>query len=269
MRRAWIPLSVIAALLALALLLAAPPAGAQVTGTNDYDTDDDRLIEIDSLAKLNAIRYDANGDGLRGTVSTADWNANHNASGVFDDPLSNQCPTSCQGYELTADLTFPTSGTYSSWTPIASYAAILDGQGHTLTGLTVSATTESHTGAVRRSWPPAPMCGMWGWFNPSVTLTFSSTRGVGGLAGYIRSGAQANSSYVSGGTITLAGTNLLRRRPGRTDRWHRAGQLLHRHRHLRRRPRRPPGGRLGGAYRQRLGHRQLRRRRGDAQHCQR
>ena len=45
----------------LLLLLAVAPAGAQTIV--DYDTDDNGLIEIDSLSKLNAIRHDLDGNG--------------------------------------------------------------------------------------------------------------------------------------------------------------------------------------------------------------
>ena len=46
----------IAALLALRGVAAQTPT--------DYDTDNDGLIEVDSLAKLNAMRWDLNGDGV-------------------------------------------------------------------------------------------------------------------------------------------------------------------------------------------------------------
>ena len=36
----------------------------QAASSADYDTDDDGLIEVDSLAKLNAMRWDLDGDGL-------------------------------------------------------------------------------------------------------------------------------------------------------------------------------------------------------------
>ena len=59
-------------LLSLALALVflsgqpAPAAQAQTTTptTVDYDSNDDRLIEISNLAQLNAIRWDLNGDGV-------------------------------------------------------------------------------------------------------------------------------------------------------------------------------------------------------------
>ena len=55
-----------------ALLLFSPanPAGAQSV-TNDYDTDNDGLIEVDSLAKLNAIRFDPDGNGASSNAGYA------------------------------------------------------------------------------------------------------------------------------------------------------------------------------------------------------
>ena len=119
------------ALLALALLFFVPQAGAQ---TNiDYDTDDDRLIEIDTPAKLNAIRHDLTGAG---TATHADYVA------AFPSPAAAQCPTSCQGYELTADLDL--SG-YASWSPIGAdsnastrYQARFNGNGHTISNMTIA-----------------------------------------------------------------------------------------------------------------------------------
>ena len=68
----------------------------------DYDSDDDGLIEVDNLAKLNAIRWDMNGDG------SADDSANSASyAAAFPNPVSGMgCPSGCAGYELTADLDF-------------------------------------------------------------------------------------------------------------------------------------------------------------------
>ena len=55
-------------LLALSVI-AKPPAPAQaqpvgIVDDQDYDADDDGLIEVSSLSQLNAIRWDLDGDGL-------------------------------------------------------------------------------------------------------------------------------------------------------------------------------------------------------------
>ena len=193
------------------MLFAVPPAGAQ---TVDYDTDDDRLIEVDSLAKLNAIRYDVDGDGLRGSVSVSDWN-NYTAAGVFPNAAGNQCDDpsttgtteTCAGYELTASLTFPSSGQFSTWTPLGALAsrftATFDGQGHTLTGLTASSGIASGlfgavgSGGVIRN---------LGVINATAAVS-SNGGGAGAVAGIMFSGSQLYSSYATGGAITAAADN--------------------------------------------------------------
>ena len=188
------------------MLLSIQPAGAQSV---DYDTDDDGLIEVDSLAKLNAMRYDLDGDGLRGSVSVSDW-ANYTAAGVFPNAASNQCPNpGCAGYELTANLTFPSSGQFSPWTPIgavpssARFAATFDGQGHTLTGLTSSSGiaaglfgTVGNGGVIRNL----------GVINATAAVS-SDGGGAGAVAGIMFSGSQLYSSYATGGAITAAADN--------------------------------------------------------------
>ena len=73
----------------------------------DYDSDDDGLIEIDSLAQLDAIRHDRGGDG----GPTADGKT------AYESAFSNAVEwmgchglEGCSGYELTADLDFDTNG---------------------------------------------------------------------------------------------------------------------------------------------------------------
>ena len=215
-RRFQRPAAPLLALLALGLLLLlltlAPPAGAQ-TGTNDYDTDDDGLIDIDSLAKLNAIRYDVNGDGLRGTVSSTDWTNNYLTA--FPDPLSTQCPSGCQGYELTASLTFPSSGAYSSWSPLGADAAAtrynttFNGRGHTLTDLSVTSNTE-HVGLFGRLAAGAVIRDL-GLINPTISQAAGANPAqnarLGALAGSANAGATVTAVYVSGGSITSYSAN--------------------------------------------------------------
>ena len=106
---------------------------------NDYDADDDGLIEVWNLAQLNAIRWDPDGDGSSG-------NSNYNEAY----PLAQSamgCPASgCRGYELAADLNLDTDGDGevdsdddywndgAGWQPIGSssnrFDAIFDGNGY-------------------------------------------------------------------------------------------------------------------------------------------
>ena len=113
---------------------ATPTATATVPPLNaDYDNDNDGLIEIRTLAQLNAIRYDLNGDGLQGSVSASDWATYTTA---FLNAVSGMgCPQpNCTGYELMMDLDFDTDGdgdvdssdTYPNWTPIGTAANKFD-----------------------------------------------------------------------------------------------------------------------------------------------
>ena len=73
-------------------------------GTRDYDRDDDDLIEVSTLAQLDAIRYDSNGNGV--VDDPSDWPSYFAA---FTQATGNMgCSSRCVGYELTADLDFDT-----------------------------------------------------------------------------------------------------------------------------------------------------------------
>ena len=121
---------------------------------------DPRLIDVDNLEKLNAIRYDLDGDGIADeTTDEADYNA---AFGTVS------CPDGCEGYELTANLDFNDidgSGTASKWAnpeaggtveggwePIGegptdenwggeAFSATFDGNGHTISNFYVDRKT--------------------------------------------------------------------------------------------------------------------------------
>ncbi len=118
-----------------------PPAAA---GDVDYDIDNDGLIEVSNLTQLNAIRWDADGDG------TSDGgNGNAGYAEAFPEALEGKgCPnTGCVGYELTADLDFDTNGNGESdagdtywnsgkgWSPVPRFSAIFDGGEHTISNL--------------------------------------------------------------------------------------------------------------------------------------
>jgi hypothetical protein len=146
-------------------LTAAVTVAIRVTDVDiDYDRDDDHLIDVDSLDKLNAIRWDLDGDGAVDQQSNA---ANYErafpdrsdgmgcGAGDHDDDSSTDDQAMCQGYELTADLDFDVGGdgevdqrdnTYPNWTPIGNYThpftAIFDGRGHTISNLSITVTTD-------------------------------------------------------------------------------------------------------------------------------
>ena len=186
-------------LLALGLLLllaVAAPAGAQ-TNNVDYDTDDDGLIEIDSAAKLIAIRYDLDGNG---TVASGDVT---NYAMGFPTPLSTQCPSStCTGYELDADITL-TAG----WTPTGTWTTTFEGNGHTISGLSITGVTSGHAGLFSELGGTGVIRSV-GLLSPTVTSSASgTTASAGPLAGQAAASSVIRASYVSGGTVTVSGNS--------------------------------------------------------------
>ena len=129
-----------------------PTATATPTLTpepNDYDRDDNDLIEVATLAQLNAIRWDLNGDG------TPDDGANAAAYvAAFPNAATGMgCPGGgCTGHELTADLDFSGSSWASGlgWDPIgtfsAQFTATFDGKGHTISNLYINRPSASDIG---------------------------------------------------------------------------------------------------------------------------
>ncbi len=121
----------------------------RVPGEADYDIDDDNLIEVSSLAQLNAIRWDLNGNGA---PSAGNGDAYFTA---FPDALLDMgCAATCIGYELTANLDFDTNNDGRTdvagddywngglgWDPIAGkstapwYEGVFHGNGHTISNL--------------------------------------------------------------------------------------------------------------------------------------
>ncbi len=100
---------------------------AQLTQTTSAQYN---LLPIDSAGKLNAMRYDWDGNGVP-ERSAADYQA------LFGD---NPCPGgNCTGYKLTADIDLSSC---LSWVPIElkPYSKfIFDGQGHTIENLRADA----------------------------------------------------------------------------------------------------------------------------------
>ena len=214
-------------------LLGAPDAGEASSHWTDYDTDDDGLIDITTLAQLDAIRHDLNGNG---DATHADYVA------AFPSRDTNSatrmgCPSgTCIGYELmnnldfdendddqitSADATYWNSG--AGWTPLGGadeathqdYTAIFEGNNHTISNLYISLNTTSASvatfvglfsdighptdanqpGAVRNV----------GLVNPSVNNTRTGNASfarTGALAGRNNTHGTVTGSYVSGGSVT-------------------------------------------------------------------
>ncbi len=198
-------LTLIAALAAL-ILYAALPAGAQTY--TDYDSDNDGLIDIRTIAQLQGIRFDHDGNGWirpqsRGT-DLAPYNAafpNRQTSSV--DTLAATttrmgCPAACIGYELMNNLDFAdATTTQRNWTTGYAYAGILEGNGYAISNIIVDPGNAS--GGLFRQLEAAGVIRNLGMINP--TITGQAT--IAGLAA-VNQGAII-ASYVAGGTITAAG----------------------------------------------------------------
>ena len=154
----------------------APASVTYMLGAVDYDSDDDGLIEVDSLAQVNAIRYDLDGDGAADdTANDASYAAvfldSAPGMGCPDadhdgDPNTAEQPV-CTGYELAADLDFDEDGdgnrndtwnTGDGWQPIgvfsddgdatndAAFTAVFEGNGRTVSNLFISRSGANYVG---------------------------------------------------------------------------------------------------------------------------
>ncbi len=191
------------------------PAQRQAAAGRDYDSDDDGLIDVDSVYKLNAIRHDLNGDGLPEAAGDYPAYAGAFAGGELatTTPAAARmgCPATCVGYELTGDLDFAadlmsvtSTDAYPNWTPIGGeYAAVFDGGGHTIARLTIDSgagnaglfDTLAAGGQVRDL----------GMLSPDIR---SSGVNAGAIAGQVAAGAEIRASYVDDGSITVAGNTM-------------------------------------------------------------
>ena len=200
-------------------------AAARVNAAgHDYDRDDNGLIEVDSLARLDAVRWDLDGDGAADAGSAADDAASYAAA--FPYPAAGMgCPSAgCIGYELTQSLDFDTDGdgaTYRvashgtvagdagdayynggrGWTPIGrrqnAYDAVFDGKGYVIANLFIS-TTQAESIGLFGSIGTAGAVRNLGLLDVQVRYSSNSTVAseIGGLLG--RSAGTVGHCYATG-----------------------------------------------------------------------
>ena len=208
---------------------------AQQTGV-DYDTDDDNLIEISSLAQLNAIRYDLDSNG---TDAARDDAALPAAAAFPGLGAGTDCAPGCAGFELMANLDFDTNGsggthtagvgdtgdtycnpvsstdsTCQGWLPIGghsrtafqSFTGTLEGNDHTISNLYINQSTSGDDDGF--------YAGLFGTFtgairnvglvNPYVRNTRTGGRPAASLE--MTTGALAGRNNLDQSTTTAAGT---------------------------------------------------------------
>ena len=185
-----------------------------------HNTDVASLINVSSLAQLDAIRWDLDGNGTADnpTASTAPDDANAQTQGdAYAAAFPNvTCPSDgCKGYELMNDLNLSGSRWASGdgWDPIGIYTssggspygspftAIFDGNGHSISNLYIDREEEDGVG----------LFGNFGSYGGSRTIEIRNLElrnvdvtggeNVGGLVGYNGGGSISNSS-VTGGSVT-------------------------------------------------------------------
>ena len=186
----------------------------QSTAPGDYDADNNGLIEISSLAQLDAVRYDTDGDG-----NVADQHYVLYTQAFTDPRFDMGCPSDgCHGYELAADLDFDTNGNGEDdagddywndgkgWEPIGDFehpfTATFDGNSRTISNLHINRPTEDEIGFFGRA--------DVGNVIRNVTLASVNVTGdaqVGGLVGSIWNSTISDSS-VSGGSVTGTGYDI-------------------------------------------------------------
>ena len=170
------------------------------------DTDFDNRIEISTVAQLNAMRWDADGDGL------SDFRARIAAftEAFGDAPITGLvCPTGCAGYELVRDLDLagvdwvpiglPHDATRTDILSAGPFGTVFDGNGHTISNLTVDSTRFLHVGLFAELHGADTVVRGLGLIDVNV-----HGERAGGLAGWNRS--TIASSYVTGSVSAASGT---------------------------------------------------------------
>ena len=148
----------------------AGPLNAVASDVVNYDSDGDGLIEIRSLAQLNAVRWDLDGDGMvTDDTTSADVNEADEYAAAFPQAATGMgCPaTGCVGYELAMSLDFDTDTAgvrtddayYNGgegWEPIGCcgsddrFTATFEGNGHTIANLFIEQSTSDRLGLFGR-----------------------------------------------------------------------------------------------------------------------
>ena len=167
----------------------------------DIDEDDDGLIEVNDLETLNAMRYQPDGSGLQ-------------LSATAEKTMLGCAIGGCKGYELTTDLDFEDSASYSStvnqvmwtvenyedsadrgWQPIGSFDnqfnAFFEGNNYTIFNLMINRPDSDDIGLFGETGSAAKITNV-GLFNVNI----KGDDHVGGLVGRNRS--SITNSYMTG-----------------------------------------------------------------------
>ena len=177
-------------------------------GITDADADSDGLIEVSTLEQLNAIRYN-----LMGTGRTLIEGEETDSSGCPVVVLDGVLQLHCSGYELTNNLDFDTNtdgvmdenDAYwddgAGWESIGTdydtpFTSTFDGNGHQIRNLYIDRSSTDYVGLfgfISGKSAQLRNIGLTG-----ELMRVVGYKDVGGLAGYARSAARIEQSYVTG-----------------------------------------------------------------------
>ena len=173
-----------------------PASNEQVVaplGNTDYDQNNNNLIDVTTLAQLDAIRYDLDGNGS----PTGNINAYNLA--FLGRATDMGCQSTCTGYELMNDLNFDENGngsrddTYNTgagWNPMSTFTATFQGNGHVIDNLFINRpTTTINIGLFGVSTGVLSQLGL-------VNVAITGGNNTGGLVGDNR--GTVSTSYVTG-----------------------------------------------------------------------
>ena len=172
------------------------------------------LIEIATLAQLNAIRYDLDGNGT--PSGTAAEEAAYRTAFVLSPGVNNTCTGGCEGYELMEDLDFSGSewaeggSATTGWMPIGDdsspFNTTFEGNRRTISNLYINTTTLVRVGLFGRLGSGVQIRNL-GLEGGSVSSTVASAQ-VGGLVGW-NNGGTISACYatgdVTGGNAAVGG----------------------------------------------------------------
>ena len=210
----------------------APQAGATAS-VNDYDSDDDGLIEVNSLARLDAIRWDLDGNGVVDMgVTPADAAIYaaafpNPATGMgcqlvdHDQDTATAKTPVCTGYELTQNLDFDTDNDGATYT-ISSTGVITGDSGDTYYN---GGSGWAHIGASRSN----PYNAVFDGQNYTIANLFTNGAN-GGLFRFIGTGATVKNLGLTDVRIINGGGSLANLNEGAIANCYATGSLAsHRH----------------------------------------
>ena len=183
----------------------------------------DGLIDITTLAQLDAMRYDLDGDGRPSASGAAVWEAAFSASVLADgDEGTRDDSSGFEGYELRANLDFagtqwedPTGGTFSGtrvtggWAPIGDnstsdaasrFTATFEGNNHTLSNLYINRPSTDDVGLFGYIGSGGEVC--------DLGLEGGSVTGNNYVSGLVGSNEGTISASYATGSATGSGDNV-------------------------------------------------------------